>query len=90
MQIAMIGLGFVVSRFAILLRELLGARAHRLTESAGNWVGVLLVGAAFALIFNVSQSLQTALGGYTRWAQHHTEDSSGAQKRLAALKGGGK
>jgi cytochrome c biogenesis protein CcdA/thiol-disulfide isomerase/thioredoxin len=52
-------------------------------------MGVLLVGAAFALIFNVSQSLQTALGGYTNSIQKHVEETSFARKRLAALNGGG-
>lgn len=42
-SIALIGLGFVVARFGIVLHELLGSRAHHLTETAGNWVGVLLV-----------------------------------------------
>jgi len=42
-SVAMIGLGFVVSKFGLLLRELIGRHVHRLTETAGNWVGILLV-----------------------------------------------
>ena len=47
------------------------------------------LGAASALIFNVSQSLQTALGGYTNSIQKHVEETSFARKRLASLNGGG-
>lgn len=42
-SVAMMGMGFVVSKFAILLKELVGRRVHHLTEYAGNWIGVLLV-----------------------------------------------
>jgi putative membrane protein len=54
-SVAMMGMGFVVAKFAILLRELLGRHAHILTETVGNWIGVLLVlsgvaTASFAII----------------------------------------
>lgn len=42
-SVAMIGLGFVVAKFGLLLRELTGQNAHRVTEGIGNWVGILLV-----------------------------------------------
>jgi cytochrome c biogenesis protein CcdA/thiol-disulfide isomerase/thioredoxin len=77
----------------MLLIALGGQRvARRLRAQSQNFrrvMGVLLAGAAFALIFNVSQSLQTALGGYTTSIQKHVEETSVAQKRLAALTGGG-
>ncbi len=50
-------------------------------------MGVLLAGAAFAIIFNVSQSLQTALGGYTTSIQKHVEETSLATKHLDSLTG---
>jgi cytochrome c biogenesis protein CcdA/thiol-disulfide isomerase/thioredoxin len=77
----------------MLLIALGGQRvARRLRAQSQNFrraMGVLLVGAAFALIFNVSQSLQTALGGYTNSIQKHVEETSFARKRLASLNGGG-
>jgi cytochrome c biogenesis protein CcdA/thiol-disulfide isomerase/thioredoxin len=51
-------------------------------------MGVLVAGAAFAIIFNASQSLQTALGGYTTSIQKHVEETSLATKHLDALRGG--
>jgi cytochrome c biogenesis protein CcdA/thiol-disulfide isomerase/thioredoxin len=78
----------------MLLIALGGQRvARRLRAQSQNFrraMGVLLVGAAFALIFNVSQSLQTALGGYTSSIQKHVEETSFARKRLEALNGGSK
>jgi cytochrome c biogenesis protein CcdA/thiol-disulfide isomerase/thioredoxin len=52
-------------------------------------MGVLLAGAAVAIIFNASQSLQTALGGYTASIQKHVEDTSLASKHLDSLRGSG-
>jgi cytochrome c biogenesis protein CcdA/thiol-disulfide isomerase/thioredoxin len=52
-------------------------------------MGVLVAGAALAIVFNTAQSLQTALGGYTTSIQKHVEDTSVARKHLDALKGGG-
>ena len=66
--------------------------ARRMRAQSQNFrraMGVLLAGAAFAIIFNASQSLQTALGGYTTSIQKHVEDTSLATKHLDALKGGG-
>ena len=77
----------------MLLIALGGQRvSRRLRAQSQNFrrvMGVLLAGAAFALIFNTSQSLQTALGGYTTSIQKHIENTSLASKHLAALKGGG-
>ena len=70
----------------MLLIALGGQRvARRLRAQSQNFrraMGVLLAGAAFALIFNVSQSLQTALGGYTTSIQKHVEETSLATKHL--------
>jgi cytochrome c biogenesis protein CcdA/thiol-disulfide isomerase/thioredoxin len=51
--------------------------------------GVVLAGAALAIVFNVDQKLQTRLGGYTGALQKHTELTGGARSRLAKLRGGG-
>ena len=77
----------------MLLIALGGQRvARRLRAQSQNFrraMGVLLAAAAFALIFNTSQSLQTALGGYTTSIQKHIEETSLAQKHLDSLRGGG-
>lgn len=41
--VAMIGLGFVVAKFSLLLHEIAGTHVHHLTQTAGNIVGILLV-----------------------------------------------
>jgi cytochrome c biogenesis protein CcdA/thiol-disulfide isomerase/thioredoxin len=77
----------------MLLIALGGQRvARRMRAQSQNFrrtMGVLLAGAAFAIIFNASQSLQTALGGYTTSIQKHVEDTSLATKHLNTLRGGG-
>jgi cytochrome c biogenesis protein CcdA/thiol-disulfide isomerase/thioredoxin len=52
-------------------------------------MGVLLAGAAVAIVFNAAQSLQTALGGYTTSIQKHVEDTALARKHLDSLQGHG-
>jgi cytochrome c biogenesis protein CcdA/thiol-disulfide isomerase/thioredoxin len=77
----------------MLLVALGGQRvAKRMRAQSQNFrraMGVLLAGAALAIIFNTAQSLQTALGGYTTSIQKHVEDTSLATKHLDSLKGGG-
>ncbi len=60
-------------------------RAHTLGFRRA--MGVLLAGAALALVFNASQSLQTALGGYTTSIQKHVEETSAVQRKLDSLRG---
>jgi cytochrome c biogenesis protein CcdA/thiol-disulfide isomerase/thioredoxin len=75
----------------MLLIALGGQRvARRLRAQSQNFrraMGVLIAGAALALVFNTSQSLQTALGGYTTSIQKHVEATSLAQKHLDSLRG---
>jgi cytochrome c biogenesis protein CcdA/thiol-disulfide isomerase/thioredoxin len=77
----------------MLLIALGGQRvSRRLRAQSQNFrraMGVLLAAAAFAIIFNTSQSLQTALGSYTTSIQKHVEDTHAARKQLAKLNGGG-
>lgn len=42
-SIALVGLGFVVAKFGILIREIAGRHNHVFTARAGTVVGVLLV-----------------------------------------------
>src|SRR3954470_281685 len=60
-------------------------RAHSRRFRQG--MGVLLAGAALAIVFNTAQSLQTALGGYTTSIQKHVEETGTAQKHLDSLRG---
>jgi len=69
--------------------DVFGVGEHHRPDFAVSAPAVVLAAAAFALIFNVSQSLQTALGGYTTAIQKHVEETSLATKHLDALKGGG-
>jgi cytochrome c biogenesis protein CcdA/thiol-disulfide isomerase/thioredoxin len=77
----------------MLLIALGGQRvARRMRAQSLNFrraMGVLLAGAAVAIIFNTAQSLQTALGGYTTSIQKHIEDTSLARKHLDSLQGRG-
>ena len=77
----------------MLLIALGGQRvARRMRAQSQNFrraMGVLLAGAAIAIIFNAAQSLQTALGGYTTSIQKHIEDTSLARKHLDSLRGRG-
>jgi cytochrome c biogenesis protein CcdA/thiol-disulfide isomerase/thioredoxin len=87
-------LAYAVGAAVPMLLIALGGRrvARRLRAQSQNFrraMGVLLAAAAFALIFNTSQSLQTALGGYTTSIQKHIEETSLAQKHLDSLRGGG-
>jgi thiol-disulfide isomerase/thioredoxin/mannose-6-phosphate isomerase-like protein (cupin superfamily) len=76
----------------MLLIALGGQRvARRLRSQSQNFrraMGVLLAGAALAIVFNVSKSRLTALGGYTTSIQQHVEETSVAQKHLDSLRGG--
>jgi thiol-disulfide isomerase/thioredoxin len=77
----------------MLLVALGGRRvAGRMRAQSRNFrraMGVVLAGAALAIVFNTAQSLQTALGGYTTAIQKHVEDTAIARKHLDGLRGGG-
>jgi len=49
---------------------------------------VIMAAAAFAIVFNLDQTLQTRLGSYTTALQRHTEDSAYAARHLDKLKVG--
>jgi thiol-disulfide isomerase/thioredoxin len=77
----------------MLLIALGGQRVARRLRAGGEnlrrAMGVVVAGAALAIVFNVEQSVQTALGGYSSALQKHIEDTSLAKKRLHQLRGGG-
>jgi cytochrome c biogenesis protein CcdA/thiol-disulfide isomerase/thioredoxin len=77
----------------MLLIALGGQRAAKRLRAGGEnlrrAMGVLVALAAVAIVFNVDQKIQTALGGYSSTLQRHIEDTSVAKKRLHALRGGG-
>jgi cytochrome c biogenesis protein CcdA/thiol-disulfide isomerase/thioredoxin len=51
--------------------------------------GVVLAASAAAILFNVPQTLQTHLGGYSSTLQAHVEDTKIARTHLGRLRGGG-
>ena len=75
----------------LLLIALGGQRATaRLRRTRAWWrpaLGVVMAGAAIALVFNVDQTLQTRLGSYTTALQRHTEESAFATTHLLKLRG---
>ena len=75
----------------LLLVAIFGQRATRRLRQTRAWwrpaLGVVMAGAALALVFNVDQSLQTRLGSYTTALQRHTEESAYATKHLSSLRG---
>jgi thiol-disulfide isomerase/thioredoxin len=51
--------------------------------------GVVLALSAVGILFNLPQTLQTHLGGYSSALQSHVEDTSLARRHLDTLRGGG-
>jgi cytochrome c biogenesis protein CcdA/thiol-disulfide isomerase/thioredoxin len=75
----------------LLLVALGGQRATRRLRTTRAWwrpaLGVVMAAAAFAVAFNLDQTLQTHLGSYTTALQRHTEESGYATKHLGTLRG---
>jgi cytochrome c biogenesis protein CcdA/thiol-disulfide isomerase/thioredoxin len=75
----------------LLLVALGGQRASRRLRQTRSWwrptLGIVMAAAAFAVIFNLDQTLQTQLGSYTTALQRHTEESGFATKHLSTLRG---
>src|SRR5919204_1767837 len=61
-------------------------RLRAQSENLRRAMGVLVAAAAVAIVFNVEQSVQTALGSYSSTLQRHIEGTSVAAKRLASLR----
>jgi cytochrome c biogenesis protein CcdA/thiol-disulfide isomerase/thioredoxin len=75
----------------LLLVALGGQRVSRRLRQTRSWwrpaLGVLVAAAAFAIVFNLDQTLQTRLGSYTNALQRDTEESSYATQHLSVLRG---
>jgi cytochrome c biogenesis protein CcdA/thiol-disulfide isomerase/thioredoxin len=75
----------------LLLVALGGQRVSRRLRETRRWwrpaLGAIIAAAAFGVIFNLDQTLQTHLGSWTNALQRHTEESSYANKQLNALRG---
>jgi sulfite exporter TauE/SafE len=87
-------LAYALGTAVPMLLVALGSRrvAGRMRAQSRNFrraMGVVVAGAALAIVFNTAQSLQTALGGYTNAIQKHVEDTPVARKHLDRLRGGG-
>jgi cytochrome c biogenesis protein CcdA/thiol-disulfide isomerase/thioredoxin len=87
-------LAYALGAAVPMLLVALGGRrvAGRMRAQSRNFrraMGVVVAGAALAIVFNTAQSLQTALGGYTNAIQKHVEDTPVARKHLDRLRGGG-
>jgi cytochrome c biogenesis protein CcdA/thiol-disulfide isomerase/thioredoxin len=75
----------------LLLIALGGRRVSRRLRTTRRWwrpaLGAVIAAAAFGVVFNLDQSLQTHLGSYTSALQRHTEESSFANRHLNSLRG---
>jgi cytochrome c biogenesis protein CcdA/thiol-disulfide isomerase/thioredoxin len=83
------GIGFGVPMLLIALGGQRVARRLRATGPGFRRVsGAVLAVSALAILFNLPQTLQTHLGGYSSALQSHVEDTKVARTRLANLRGG--
>ena len=77
----------------MLLIALGGQRASKRLRATGPMFrrvsGIVLALGAVAILFNLDQTLQTRLGGYSSALQKHVEDTKLARNHLAKLRGGG-
>jgi cytochrome c biogenesis protein CcdA/thiol-disulfide isomerase/thioredoxin len=75
----------------LLLIAVGGQRVSARLRATRAWwrptLGVLMAAAAFAIVFNLDQTLQTHLGSYTTALQRHTEESGYATHHLDSLRG---
>ena len=75
----------------LLLIALGGQRVTRRMRTTRRWwrpaLGAVIAAAAFGVIFNLDQTLQTHLGSYTDALQRHTEETGYASKHLNSLRG---
>ncbi len=84
------GVGFGVPMLLIALGGKRVAQRLRATGPAFRRAsGVVLALSAFAILFNLPQTLQTHLGNYSSALQAHIEDTKLARAHLAKLRGGG-
>ena len=92
-RLVLLTLFYAAGAGVVLLLVALGGRrvSTRLRTTRVWWrpaLGVIMAAAAFAIVFNLDQTLQTRLGSYTTALQRHTEDSAYAARHLDKLKVG--
>jgi cytochrome c biogenesis protein CcdA/thiol-disulfide isomerase/thioredoxin len=92
LPLVLLTLFYALGAGAVLLAITLGGQrvTRRLRETRAWWrpaLGVVMAAAAFAVVFNVDQTLQTHLGSYTTALQRHTEETGYATKHLSTLRG---
>ena len=91
-RLVLLTLCYAAGAGAVLLLIALGGQrvTRRLRQTRAWWrpaLGVVMAAAAFAIVFNLDQTLQTRLGSYTTALQRHTEESVYATKHLSTLRG---
>jgi len=83
-------IGAAVPLLAIALgaRRTVGSSSFLRTHavSVRRVLGIAMAATAVAIVFNVPQHLQTALGDYTNLIQRHTEDTAFAQRYLKQVR----
>jgi cytochrome c biogenesis protein CcdA/thiol-disulfide isomerase/thioredoxin len=92
LRLVLLTLFYAAGAGAVLLLVAIGGqRATRRLRQTRRWwrpaLGVVMAGAALAVVFNLDQPLQTHLGSYTAVLQRHTEESGYATKHLSTLRG---
>lgn len=93
LRLVLLTLFYAAGAGAVLLLVALGGQraTRRLRQTRAWWrpaLGVVMAAAAFAVVFNLDQTLQTHLGSYTTALQRHTEETGYAAKHLSTLRGG--
>jgi cytochrome c biogenesis protein CcdA/thiol-disulfide isomerase/thioredoxin len=91
-RLVLLTLCYAAGAGAVLLLVALGGQrvTRRLRQTRAWWrpaLGVVMAGAALAIVFNADQKLQTRLGSYTTALQRHTEETGYAAKHLSTLRG---
>ena len=91
-RLVLLTLFYAAGAGAVLLLVALGGQraTRRLRQTRAWWrpaLGIVMAGAALALVFNADQTLQTHLGSYTTALQRHTEESAYATTHLSKLRG---
>jgi len=91
-RLVLLTLCYAAGAGVVLLLVALGGQrvTRRLRQTRAWWrpaLGVVMAAAAFAIVFNLDQTLQTRLGSYTTALQRHTEESGYAAKHLSTLRG---
>ena len=92
-RLVLLTLFYAAGAGSVLLLIALGGRraSTRLRKTRVWWrpaLGVIMAAAAFAIVFNLDQTLQTRLGSYTTALQRHTEESAYAKRHLDKLEPG--